>query len=124
MPEPVEVMQLGASIERIWNERDDAKRLAALADIYHPDVTIYEPARVVTGHEAISAVVAAVLADMPPGFRFEVTGPTLGHHGTAVTRWRGVVPSGDVIVSGADSAKVSDGRIIEHFFFFDPSAEA
>ncbi len=120
MAEPVEVVQLNASIERIWNEHDDAKRLVALADIYHPEVAIFEPARVVSGHNAISAVVAAVLADMPPGFRFEVTGPTIGHHGTAVTRWRGVVPSGEVIVSGADSARVKDGRIIEHYFFFDP----
>jgi predicted SnoaL-like aldol condensation-catalyzing enzyme len=119
MAEGVEGSLLEASIERVWNERDDAKRLAAIADIYHPQARIFEPARAITGHEAMSEVVASVLKDMPPGFRFEVTGPTLGHHGAAVTRWQGG-PPGEVIVTGADAVKISDGKIIEHWFFFDP----
>lgn len=63
-------------------------------------------------------MVAGVLADMPPGFRFEVTGPTQGHHGVAVTRWHGG-PPGSVIVSGADAVKIVEGKIREHWFFFD-----
>src|SRR5205823_236494 len=104
-----------------WNERDGARRLAAMADIYAPDAVIYEPDRRVTGHAAISDVVGGVLADMPPDFRFEVTGPTLGHHGVAVTRWHGGSP-GKPMVSGTDAARVADGRIQEHWFFFDPAA--
>lgn len=114
-----EVSLLNASIERVWNERDEARRLAAIGEIYHPDATIFEPARPVQGHQAISDVVAAVLADMPEGFRFVVTGPTLGHHGVAVTRWEGG-PPGQVTVSGADAVRVADGKLIEHYFFFDP----
>ena len=120
MSDPLEVELLNASIERVWNERDDERRLAAIREIYHPAATIYEPARPVTGHAEISAVVASVLADMPPGFLFEVTGPTLGHHGVAVTRWKGG-PPGKVIVSGADAARVADGKLIEHYFYFDPT---
>lgn len=120
MSEPSEVLLLNASIERVWNERDDAIRLAAIGEIYHTDATIFEPAREVTGHAEISAVVASVLADMPPGFRFHVVGPTLGHHGMAVTRWQGGAP-GQAIVSGADAARALDGKIIEHYFYFDPS---
>ncbi|MGK6324807.1 nuclear transport factor 2 family protein [Sphingomonas sp. DT-51] len=123
MAEPIEVELLKASIERVWNERDDERRLAAIADIYHPDATIFEPARAITGHEAISQVVAGVLADMPPGFRFVETGPTLGHHGVAVTRWQGG-PPGEVTVSGSDSVRVEEGRLIAHYFFFDPPAAA
>ena len=110
---------LEASIARVWNERDDRKRLAAIDALYHPDARIYEPERAVTGHQAISEVVAGVLADMPSGFRFEVTGSTLGHHGVAVTRWQGG-PPGQVIVSGADVARIDDGKIREHWFFFNP----
>ncbi|WP_277967657.1 nuclear transport factor 2 family protein [Sphingomonas echinoides] len=113
---------LEASIERVWNERDGDKRLAAIAEIYHPEARIHEPERSITGHGAISDTVAAVLADMPPGFRFEVTGPTLGHHGVAVTRWQGG-PPGQVIVSGADAVRIVDGKIHEHWFFFDPARE-
>jgi hypothetical protein len=118
MSEPLEVTLLNASIARVWNERDDAVRLAAIADIYHPDATIFEPTRQVTGHQAISDVVAGVLRDMPEGFRFEETVPTLGHHGVALARWQGGTPD-KVIVSGADAARIADGKLIEHYFFFD-----
>jgi hypothetical protein len=58
---------------------------------------------------------------MPPDFQFQVTGPTLGHHGVAVTRWEGG-PPGQVIVSGSDAIKVSEGKIIGHWFFFNPES--
>lgn len=119
MSEPPEVTLLNASIARVWNERDAVRRLAAIAEIYHPDATIFEPARTVSGHQAISDVVAGVLADMPEGFRFAVTGPTLGHHGVAVTRWQGG-PPGAVTISGADAVRIADGKLIEHYFYFDP----
>jgi hypothetical protein len=109
-----------ASITRVWNERDDERRLAAIGEIYGLDATMYEPARPVSGHEAMSQLVAGVLADMPPGFRFVVTGPALGHHGMFVARWQGRIPTGEVIVSGSDAARVEDARIQEHWFFFDP----
>ncbi len=121
MSEPLEVTLLNASIERVWNERDGERRLAAIGEIYHADATIFEPSRPVTGHQAISDVVAGVLGDMPEGFRFVVTGPTLGHHGVAVTRWQGG-PPGEVTVSGADAVRVADGKLIEHYFYFDPPA--
>lgn len=115
-----ETTLLDASIARVWNERDAKVRLRAIDALYHRDATIYEPARSITGHEAISDVVAGVLADMPPGFVFEVTGPTLGHHDVAVTRWVGHV-AGNTIVSGADAVRLRDGKIHEHWFFFDPA---
>lgn len=123
MADPTEAELLDASIARVWNERDATLRLAAINEIYHPDACIHEPARTVTGHGAISEVVAGVLADMPPGFRFELVGATLGHHGVAVTRWKGG-PPGQIIVSGADAASIRDGKIYEHWFFFDPPAGA
>ncbi|MBB5713557.1 nuclear transport factor 2 family protein [Sphingomonas aerophila] len=121
MPDASITDLLDAAINRVWNEHDDTRRLSAIREIYHPDARIHEPERTVTGDEAISAVVAGVLADMPPGFRFEVTGATLGHHGVAVTRWRGG-PPGQTIVSGADAARIVDGQIHEHWFFFDPAS--
>lgn len=119
MTNPVEVQQLEASIERVWNERDDQRRLEAMRGIYHQNAEIFEPTRSVAGHEAISGVVRDVLKDMPPGFVFKVAGPTLGHHGVAVTKWEGIA-DGKVIVSGSDAARIADGLIIEHYFFFDP----
>lgn len=86
---------LEASIERVWNEHDGDRRLAALAEVYHPEARIYEPERSITGHAAISDTVAGVLADMPPDFRFAVTGPTLGSPLTLAVRDPGAyVPAG------------------------------
>lgn len=114
-----EVELIEDSIARVWNEYDADRRLLALNDLYHPDAIIYEPQRAVTGHDAINAVVTEVLAGMPPGFRFRVIGTTLGHHGVAVARWEGG-PADAVIVSGSDVVRVRDGKIFEHFFYFNP----
>jgi hypothetical protein len=118
LSEASEVELLHASIQRVWNERDDAVRLAAIDEIYHSDATIFEPSRAVSGHHAISEVVAGVLADMPPGFRFEIDGPGLGHHGVATARWKGG-PPGEITVTGVDVARQKDGKLIEHYFFFN-----
>lgn len=111
---------LEASIERVWNEHDGEKRLAAIAEIYHPEARSYEPMRSVVGHVAISNTVARILGDMPSGLRFEVSGPTLGHHGVAVTRWHGG-PPGQVVVRNGDAIRILDGKIPEHWFLFDPA---
>jgi len=118
LSEAPEIELLHASIQRVWNERDDAVRLAAIDEIYHRDATIFEPSRAVSGHQAISEVVAGVLAGMPPGFRFEIDGPALGHHGVATARWRGG-PPGEITVTGVDVARQKDGKLIEHYFFFN-----
>lgn len=118
MSESPELEILHATIERVWNEYDDAKRLAAIGDLYHRDAQIFEPARAVTGHQAISDVVKGVLADMPQGFTFKVLPGGHGHHGIATAQWTGG-PGDQVIVSGADVARIADGKVIEHYFFFD-----
>jgi len=113
------IQLLHASIERVWNERDDAVRLRAIGDLYQPNAVIYEPDRAVTGHKEICDVVRDVLKGMPNGFRFEISGPSSEHHGIAITRWRGTV-GGEVTVSGSDVARVENGLIGDHYFFFDP----
>jgi hypothetical protein len=45
---------LEASLQRVWNEHDDAKRLIAVRNLYHVNAVIYEPARAISGHEEIS----------------------------------------------------------------------
>ncbi len=113
-----ETKLLEDSIERVWNERDDTRRLSAIAELYDASARILEPERSIEGHEAISAVVAGVLADMPPAFRFEVTWSPASHLGVAMARWQGTA-SGQILPSGGDVARVRDGKIAEHFFFFD-----
>jgi hypothetical protein len=84
---------LEGCIRRVWSEHDDARRRAAIEELYRPDAVIYEPTRAVSGHQEISDVVRGVLKDMPEGFRFEIIGPSIEHHGMAITRWNGMVGS-------------------------------
>ncbi|WP_051081098.1 nuclear transport factor 2 family protein [Asticcacaulis benevestitus] len=119
MSELPEIELLPASIERVWNERNDDRRLEAIKALYAPDCVVYEPGRPISGHEAMSKVVAGLLGDMPSGFRFETVGPIVGHHGVSTTRWQGGTP-GNVTLTGADVIRVKDGLIVEHYFFFDP----
>ena len=109
---------LEASLERVWNERDDAKRLTALQDLYHPHAVLFEPDNEVVGIEEISKTVAKAHGELPDGFRFEAASPAAGHHGLGLARWNGVA-GGRVIVTGSDVAKVADGLVTELHVFFD-----
>lgn len=107
-----------ASLERVWNERDPAKRMAALEALYRPDATLYEAEREVRGLEAISGVIESLLAGLPPDFRFEPQGRAAGHHGIAIARWEGKA-GGAGLVTGHDVATVSEGRIAALHVFLD-----
>ncbi|RYE90455.1 MAG: nuclear transport factor 2 family protein [Myxococcales bacterium] len=121
MPELSPLDLVEASLVRVWNERDESRRMAALQEIYQPGAVLHDPDNVVTGLEAISRTVAGLLAKMPPGFRFEVVGRPSGHHGLAVARWQGG-PPGQVVVTGSDIARVSGGLIAELHVIIDAPA--
>lgn len=113
---------IDACIERIWNEHDGEKRRTAIGDIYHLDACLYEPAGATIGHEAIAETAESVLADMPAEFRFRLTDETVsGHNDMAVTRWQWG-PPGTTILSGTNAMRFADGKIREHWCFFDPAS--
>lgn len=101
---------LRANLERVFNERDMVKRNAALAALYVADPILYEPTAIVRGQAAISEVVAKLLQEFGPEFRFVPDGVAVGHHGVAVLHWRSS-PSGPHAVTGMDTAEVVDGKI-------------
>lgn len=71
-----------------------------------------------TGHQAISDVGRACWPTCPQGFSFKVLPGGHGHHGIAIAQWK-AGPGDQVIVSGADVARIADEKVIEHHFFFD-----
>jgi hypothetical protein len=72
-----------ANMERVFNERNVQRRLAALGELYADDAILYDPEAVVTGREAISMAVESLLGHFPPDFVFNAAGPAVGHHGGA-----------------------------------------
>lgn len=111
-----------ANLARVFNERDSAKRLAAIDELYAEDAVLYEPDKVVTGHGAISDVVTALLASLPPDFAFTATGPALGHHGIGHLRWQAGPRNGPVAVRGMDIVHFKEGRIHSLYVFLENEA--
>lgn len=121
MPTPTAVELVEASLARVWNERDDNARMIALQQLYHRDAVLYEPDAIVSGLPAICTTVGALLAQFPPGFRFEPAGPASGHHGVALARWQGIA-DGHVIATGHDVIRAENGVITALYVFLDPAA--
>jgi hypothetical protein len=102
---------LRSNLERVFNERDDDKRRAAIAELFVEEPVMYEPANVVRGQADISRIAGDLLKQFGPTFRFVPEGVAVGHHGLAHLAWHAGPEHGPVAVTGADVAEVEGGRI-------------
>jgi hypothetical protein len=110
-----------ANLARVFNERDVARRMKAIAELYANDATLFEPDASATGHDAISQAVDTLLASLPPDFAFTANGAAVGHHGVGRLRWQSGPPNGPVAVTGTDVVRFEGGRIQTLHVFLDPS---
>ncbi|WP_332117981.1 nuclear transport factor 2 family protein [Azorhizobium caulinodans] len=113
---------LRANLLRVFNERDAAKRDAAIAELFVADPVMYEPDNVVEGRAAISSVAGNLLEQFGPSFQFAPLAPAVGHHGLAVLRWEAGPEGGPIAVTGTDAANIVDGRIARLWVLLDPPA--
>jgi hypothetical protein len=110
-----------ANLARVFNERDAARRIVAIRELYAEDAGLYEPDTSAKGHAAISEAVTALLANLPPSFVFSATGPAIGHHNIGRLKWRSGPPDGPAAVTGMDVAHVEKGRIHSLYVFLEPA---
>jgi hypothetical protein len=111
-----------ANLERVFGERDSARRIKAIRELYVEDAELHEPQRSVQGHDAISQAVTELLAQLPADFIFTAIRPALGHNGFGRLQWRAGSPGGPVAVTGTDVAHVERGLIRTlHVFPDQPS---
>lgn len=115
-PDPL----LRANLNRVFNERDAARRAAAIDELYVEDPVMYEPDGVVQGRVAISEVAGRLLEQFGPQFVFVPGAPAVGHHGLAVLRWHAGPQGGPIAVTGSDAAEFVDGRIARLWVLLDP----
>lgn len=111
---------LRSNLERVFNQRDDAARAAAIAELYVADPVMYEPDGVVEGRDAIAATAGRLLVQFGPDFVFVPEGRAVGHHGLAVLRWHAGPGDGAVAVTGTDAAEIVDGRIKSLWVLLNP----
>ena len=122
-PEAIDYNRLmQANLTRVFNERDAARRIVAIRDLYAEDAVLYEPETSAKGHAAISEAVTALLAHLPPNFVFSAAGPAIGHHNIGRLKWRSGPPDGPAAVTGMDVAHFEQGRIHSVYVFLDPTA--
>jgi hypothetical protein len=111
---------LEANLERVFNERDAERRLAALGELYARDAVLYEPEGAVSGHAAISDAVGKLLDTLGPSFLFTPDGAAVGHHGLGYARWTGGPKGGPVAITGMDVGRFEGGRITALYVFIGP----
>ncbi len=111
---------LRANLERVFNERDAAKRSDALDELFVVEPVMYEPTNVVRGRAAISTIAGVLLEQYGPGFRLTPEGIAVGHHGFGVLRWTAGPDDGPAAVTGSDAAEIVDGRIARLWVLLNP----
>ena len=110
---------LNRIIDDVFNERDAAKRSAAIADLFAEDIVFVDPEGETRGRAALQQKVSALLDAQPESFRFgEVhaaqTAGDLGIH-----HWNLGPAGGDPVASGVDVAMVDGGQITRLWTLLD-----
>lgn len=108
-----------ANLTLVFGERDAAKRLIAIAELYAEDAVVNEPHASTQGHAQINAAVSALLSQLPPDFVFTAPRPAMAHHDIAILQWRSGPRTGPVAVTGMDVAHFRAGRIQSLFVFLN-----
>lgn len=110
---------LRTNIERVFSERDPAKRARVIAEIYTDEPLLLEPNDIVRGRDNISQTVDKLLERFGPDFAFVPVGQANGHHGLGHLTWHAGPKSGHIAVIGADVAEIVDGRIARLWVLLD-----
>jgi hypothetical protein len=110
---------LRANLERVFNERDAARRGQAIHELYAADATFYEQDAQYSGTEAIARALTQLLGALPPTLVFSMVAPAMENHDLGKLLWRGHLPDGTTVVTGTDVAQIAGGRIRALYVFVD-----
>ena len=109
MPDAAELLYM--NLHEVFEERDPAKRRAAIERTYSDDVKFIDPEGEFVGRQALDKRAQELLDSAPPDSVFEEDGPQYFGPDTAALAWS-VGPSGSPIARGLDVLTVRDGRVI------------
>jgi SnoaL-like domain len=111
-----------ANAVRVFSERDPARRLDAIRELYTADAVLTEPEGIFKGEAAISDAVTELLSKLPPAFAFTSNKVAIGHHGVGRLLWNAGPPNGPPAATGMDVAHFKGVRIQALYVFLDPPA--
>ena len=105
-----------------WNEADDARRQALIAELWSPQGRYADPLMSGHGHEGIARMIAEARARFP-GLVFSPRGRADGHGPFARFSWSLGPAGGAPVAGGTDVARLDDaGRVVEVIGFLDGEA--
>lgn len=108
-----------ANLERVFNERDPARRRRAILELYAGDAVLYEQQASFVGVEPIIGAITHLLGSIPSNLVFVPLGAAMQNHDLAKLLWRGQLPDGTSVVTGTDVVRVEGGRIRGIHVFVD-----
>ena len=111
------------NLHEVFNERDAARRIAAVKSIYAKEAEFFEGNERIKGHDAISARVGALQASFPPDFRFSPTSAPARNHDLGRLTWRVGPAAAPPVVTGMDVALFKNGRIQSLYVFVREAAD-
>jgi hypothetical protein len=100
-----------------YGEGDSARRGTLIEQVFTADGQLVDPPLDAAGHDAISAMAAAVQGQFP-GHRFRRSTAVDAHHNFARYGWELVAADGTIAVSGVDVAEVEGARLQRVVGFF------
>ena len=114
----IDAAQIADRYIAVWNETNQARRRALLAESWVENATYVDPLMSGEGREQIGALVAAV-HERFPGFRFKLEGRADGYQDKVRLSWAlGPETEADMI-KGTDFIVVEDGRLKSVTGFLD-----
>lgn len=103
----------------LWNEADDDRRRALLAEHWAEDARYVDPMMQGSGREGVAAMIEGARAQFP-GHRFDLTGTPDGHGEHVRFSWTLAPEQGAPIAGGTDMVRLdAKGRIAEVVGFLD-----
>ena len=105
------------NLQEVFNERDAARRIAAVRAIYAKEAEFFEGNVCYRGHDAISAKVGALLASIPGDFTFTATSEPARNHDLGRLTWRVGHAAAPPVATGMDVAHFKNGRIQSLYVF-------
>ncbi|WP_309141255.1 nuclear transport factor 2 family protein [Novosphingobium sp. G106] len=113
---------LERNLQEVFGEGDDARRQAAIAELWTEDGILYAPSGVIAGRAAIGRF-AGDLRSAHPDFVYTPHGKPQILHDAGRLAWGSGPPGQAPAYTGWDVIIVRDGRIAALYVFLDESSE-
>ncbi|MDO9352447.1 MAG: nuclear transport factor 2 family protein [Solirubrobacteraceae bacterium] len=111
---------MSTNVTAVFNERDDARRRAAIEDIYTADASAYATEGSSSGWDGVDALVLGLLENAGD-MQFTVSVAPSAVADVGRVTWELAAPGGPPVVRGTDVAIVRDGKIAKLYTFIEPT---